>query len=104
MDNVITEFLLVDASTTKDEMNITSERVAAKTVSCGDKSEFYIKSSKGLLYNPLSVNYVPRIYIDIHWKWRKVDIETFTNYVKFIQTKNEAYYKQAERMKMINGV
>jgi len=99
-EKYVIEYLLWDGSITQTEQEITNEHVMAKTMYNVKLDEFrcFIKSAKGFLYNPFSPRHnVNNRYLGIHWKWREVDEETLSQYALFVKTRNEVYYKHAER-------
>ena len=101
----MTEFLLWDG-TLSNEGNIASPNIVAKTIYNPDTKKYrcFIKKAKGFLYNPMSPKHSNiNSRSELHYKWRPVTETTLQQYILFVQTKNELYYKKAEREKISNG-
>jgi len=64
-----------------------------------NKTEHYVKISRGgLLFNPwVSVNKFENHTGRNVFEYRKVHVDIFDLYLRFLETKNIAYIKQAER-------
>ena len=85
------------------EVDETNSSVCAKAVITGSRTKYYLKQERryGYLYNPKGM------YSEIakkrdsagqsQWKFRHVNQKVFNMYIKFLETKNEAWLHNAER-------
>lgn len=70
----------------------------AKIANCEGKQKHYIKYNRGEIVDPHHVDFNSRN--NSNSIFRKVSDETFSNYRKFLETKNVLYFTMARRMVM----
>ena len=85
------------------EVDEANSSVCAKAIVADNRTKYYLKQERryGYLYNPKGM------YSEIakkrdsagqsQWKFRQVNEKVFNMYLKFLETKNEAWLNNAER-------
>jgi len=86
-------FLDKNGSETADE-----DSAFAKTTECNGKKNYYIKYNRGEIVDPHHVDFNSRN--NSNSMFRKVNDKTFSNYCKFLESKNVLYFTMARRMVM----
>lgn len=90
------------------EVNEDSDEACIMEKSFDDSHRYFIKvGERGQILNPWMINSgresVNKSFGMKYWKWRKVAENTHSLYHKFLQTRNQLFLRDAERMMMING-
>ena len=89
-----------------EEVDEKDSSVCAKAVVAGDRAKYYkyyLKQERrsGYLYNPKGMYSEASKRRDSsgqsQWKFRQVNEKVFNMYIKFLETKNEAWLNNAER-------
>lgn len=83
----------------KNGSETTNEDLAfAKITECNSKKNYYIKYNRGEIVDPHHVDFNSRK--NSNSTFRKVSNKTFSNYCKFLESKNVLYFTMARRMVM----